>query len=100
MTYGSFGCFFGFYTLFHFVSDVFAWFFDILNVFYDLGTNTHQTHRLLLPFGGLRIFHSSFLNIGAREKLFTTRNNISKQGITSKKQKKTFESSDVIPEKK
>ena len=53
--------------------------------FFDLGTNTHQTHRFLLVFRGLRLFHSSFLKTRAREKLFSTRNNISKLRITSKK---------------
>ena len=35
-------------------SDVFAWVFDGLDVFSDLGTNTHQT--LLLVFGGFNYF--------------------------------------------
>ena len=74
-------------------------FFDNLDVFFDLGTNTHQTHRLLLVFRGLRLSHSSFLKTRAREEVFSTRNNISKSGITSKKTGITSKSSDDIPEK-
>ena len=75
-------------------------FFDILDVFvFDLGTNTHQTYRLLPVFRSFRLFHSSFLKTRAREELFSTGNNVSKSGVTSKKTGITSKSLDVIREK-